>query len=276
MNRLKRVQYLFDHSADRYEADIAPVLAPLVADFAAYAAPRPTDRALDIGTGTGILARALAPYVRHVTGVDISRASLRVARATPAPLNVQYARADIHRLPFRSGSFDLVAASLGLNATFPHHSLRAVREVIAAGGRLVIQEWGPVTDVDRALGETLEAHTAPESATRTPAYPADDDDARDWGDYLQDPDDYREWLGDLGLTVTDARESQPVAVRLAEADDYLRYKLAWTYRWEAVRAMDVPTRTAFYAAARARLAEFTAPDGSLIWQPWLIRVTAQA
>ena len=62
-----------------------------------------------------------------------------------------------------------------------------------------------------------------------------------WGDYLQEPDDYREWLHDLGLTVEHAEESERLTIRIADVEDYLRYKLAWTYRWEEVRAMDSQT-----------------------------------
>ena len=96
-----------------------------------------------------------------------------------------------------------------------------------------------------------------------------------WHDYLQEPDDYREWLHDFGLTVEYAEESERLTIRIADVEDYLRYKLAWTYRWEEVRAMDAQTRVAFYTAVCARMDEFAEPDGSLLWRPALIRVTAR-
>lgn len=276
MTQLALIQRLFDASADRYAIDVAPVLAPLVTDFVTYCAPRLQDIALDLGTGTGLLARALAPHVRHVTGVDISRESLYVARATPSPLNVYYLRADIHHLPVRRAGVSLVVASLGLNATDPTRSLCAVREVIAPGGRLVIQEWGAMADVDRAFGEVFMDFVVPEAPRELEKLRDDmDDHPPAWSDYLQDTDDYREWLTDLGLTVEDAREASPVTVRINDIEDYLRYKLAWTHRWEEIRAMDVPTRTAFYRTVRDRLAAFTRADGSLIWRPWLFRLTAR-
>ena len=66
MDRLRLVRHLYDESAGRYERDISPMFAPLAADLVAYATPHRTDRALDVGTGTGLLARYLAPYVRSV------------------------------------------------------------------------------------------------------------------------------------------------------------------------------------------------------------------
>lgn len=276
-DRLKLVEYIYDHAAERYAIDIAPVFAPLIADFVAYAAPQRTDRVLDIGAGIGLLARTIAPYVRHVVGLDISHGSLRVARETPSPLNVHYVRADIHQLPVARGGLSLVMAHFGLNATFPYTSLRGVRKLIAPGGRLVIQEWGAVMDIDRIIGDTLREYGEPEPDEHMQRLRADvEANPSEWGDYLQDAEDYREWLTDLGMTVEDAHESQPVALRIADVEDYLRYKLAWTYRWEEVRAMSAQTRVAFYTALRGRVAALAEPDGSLIWRPWLIRVTARA
>jgi len=64
---------------------------------------------LDVGTGTGRAALALAARGGRVTGVDASNEMLRVARerAHARGLSVTFAPADAHRLPFESGSFDL-------------------------------------------------------------------------------------------------------------------------------------------------------------------------
>jgi ubiquinone/menaquinone biosynthesis C-methylase UbiE len=276
VSRLDLIRTLFDQSAERYERDIVPVLAPLTADFAAYAAPQPSDDALDIGTGTGIAARMLAPYVRRVIGVDISPASLRAARSVPTAVNVHYARADIDRLPFPAGGFSLVVASFGLNATDPAHSLRAIRRVIAPGGRLAIQEWGPADALNLALRDLLADYARDDPGERLAALREQvDTHPAPWSDQLQDVDDYREWLAALGLDVEHAEERAPVAIRLPTAETYLSFFLAWTSRFVEVRAMDEAARAAFYAAARAHATDAAQPDGSLIWQPVVFRVTAR-
>jgi hypothetical protein len=66
-----------------------------------------------------------------------------------------------------------------------------------------------------------------------------------------------------------------VAIRLDQAETFLTFKLAWTQRYEELLAMDEVRRTAYYAEARARLAECAAPDGSFTWRPVLFRVTAR-
>jgi len=75
--------------------------------------PAPT-RALDLGTGTGQGAFALARRfpAAEVVGVDLAEAMLREAqRKTPPELRdrVEFTRADASALPYSDGSFGLVA-----------------------------------------------------------------------------------------------------------------------------------------------------------------------
>jgi ubiquinone/menaquinone biosynthesis C-methylase UbiE len=67
-DHLHLIQHLFNASAAQYKHAVETVIAPLHDDFARYAAPRPTDHALDVGTGTGALARRIAPQVRSMIG----------------------------------------------------------------------------------------------------------------------------------------------------------------------------------------------------------------
>jgi SAM-dependent methyltransferase len=89
-----------DHLAG-YEAALAEVSPP----------PR---RALDIGTGTGDGAFAIARRFpeAEVVGVDLAPAMLAEAQSkTPPELaeRVSFLRADASKLPFEDGSFELVA-----------------------------------------------------------------------------------------------------------------------------------------------------------------------
>jgi 2-polyprenyl-3-methyl-5-hydroxy-6-metoxy-1,4-benzoquinol methylase len=65
---------------------------------------------LDVGTGTGRAAIALALKGAVVTGVDASEEMLAVARrrAADASASVTFDRADAHRLPYQDRSFDSV------------------------------------------------------------------------------------------------------------------------------------------------------------------------
>jgi len=69
-----------------------------------------TSRVLEIGIGTGRIALPLAPHVREVVGIDLSRPMLDRLRAkrTTEPVDVMVG--DAAQLPFLSGSFDAVVA----------------------------------------------------------------------------------------------------------------------------------------------------------------------
>ncbi|NDJ75476.1 MAG: methyltransferase domain-containing protein [Chloroflexi bacterium] len=268
------IQHLFDTAAERYEQDIVPVFAPLVADLVAFAAPRKSDVALDLGTGTGVLARALAPYVRHVTGIDVSTGILHAARAVPTADNAWYIQADNHRLPLAANAVTLAMASFGLNATDPAIMLPAIRRVLAPGGRLVIQEWGAAQPVDKAVGQPIRDLRVDEPGAAIEVLRERLEVGAGW-DQLQDTDDYCDWLTDFGFVVEYAVESQPVRVRLASPEVYLQYKLAWTYRRVEVDAMPPDVQATCYARVRAALGKLSEPDGSLVWAPALIRAVAR-
>ena len=78
--------------------------------IAAFLAPLEGRRILDVGTGTGRAAIALAKRGAIVTGVDASAEMLEVAarRAKDAGAAVAFARGDAHRLDFPDRSFDAV------------------------------------------------------------------------------------------------------------------------------------------------------------------------
>jgi SAM-dependent methyltransferase len=275
-SRARLIAGWFDASAARAERDIVPVLAPLAADFVAYAQPASTDEVLDVGTGTGLVARLIAPHVRQVIGLDLSARSLAIARHTVPPDRGSVIQAAIEAAPFRHGAFSLVVASLGLNATEPGRALRAIGRCLGPVGRLAIQEWGPADAASRAVDDLLADYAIDEPDAALAALRAAPDATGPlWRDYLQDADDYRDWLEEAGFIVVDAVEVAPVAVRLDTPDVFLRYLLAPTFRHFEVEAMPPGTRSRFLQAARARLAQDAQPDGSLIWQPVVLRVRAR-
>jgi SAM-dependent methyltransferase len=76
----------------------------------AFLSPIAGRRILDVGTGTGRAAIALALNGAAVTGVDASEEMLTVARrrAADAHADVTFDRGDAHRLTFGDKSFDAV------------------------------------------------------------------------------------------------------------------------------------------------------------------------
>ena len=81
--------------------------------------PKPGDLALDVATGTGNTAFALAPYVRRVIGLDLTREMLNEARRIAAERNIvntDWVIGDAGRLPFPDETFDIYIVRAA-----PHH-----------------------------------------------------------------------------------------------------------------------------------------------------------
>jgi len=83
------------------------------------ARPEPGDLALDVATGTGNTAFALAPRVRRVVGLDLTREMLNEARRIAAQrsiANVDWVIGDAEHLPFQDDTFDVYVVRAA-----PHH-----------------------------------------------------------------------------------------------------------------------------------------------------------
>ena len=83
------------------------------------ARPQRGDLALDVATGTGHVALALAPHVRRVYGLDITRQMLEQAHGLMTERDVSNAEwilGDVTHLPFADETFDLYTVRAA-----PHH-----------------------------------------------------------------------------------------------------------------------------------------------------------
>ena len=102
--------------------------------------------ALDVATGTGDLALALARVAGpggRVVGIDFAEAMLEVARrkAHQHGVTVEFRHADALDLPFPNASFDAVTIGFGLrNVTDIPRALAEMARVLRPGGRMACLE----------------------------------------------------------------------------------------------------------------------------------------
>jgi ArsR family transcriptional regulator len=95
---------------------------------------------LDVGSGDGAAAAAIAPYCRSLTCIDVNERLVEAARARLGRLgHVRAQVADAHELPFPDASFDAVLVFHTLTyAERPARVLAEAARVLRPGGRLVV------------------------------------------------------------------------------------------------------------------------------------------
>jgi demethylmenaquinone methyltransferase/2-methoxy-6-polyprenyl-1,4-benzoquinol methylase len=142
----RQVQAMFDRIAGVYDVMNSVMTAGLhhrwrerAADLARL---RPGDRALDVATGTGDLAIALARRVGasgEIVGADFSDGMLERARAK-AP-GLRWEHADAMALPYGDGEFDAATVGFGArNFGDLERGLGEMARVVRPGGRVVVLE----------------------------------------------------------------------------------------------------------------------------------------
>jgi demethylmenaquinone methyltransferase/2-methoxy-6-polyprenyl-1,4-benzoquinol methylase len=104
----------------------------------ALAAPRAGMRALDLASGTGDIALALAARGARVTALDLTLRMLQLARAKPNAGGLTFVTGDMMTLPFPPDAFDLVTAGYGLrNVPRIDTAAAEIQRVLKPGGLLL-------------------------------------------------------------------------------------------------------------------------------------------
>jgi len=126
----------FSKDGDTYadEADLRWMLADL---------PMSGDAAvLDVATGTGEFARALAPHVATVTGIDATDAMLETGERFVKQLgipNITFQKGIVQDLPFERESFDIVSSRYAFHHfADPRPVIAEMARVCKPGGHLIV------------------------------------------------------------------------------------------------------------------------------------------
>jgi SAM-dependent methyltransferase len=143
----------FARTADRVAALQDERAAELAEHVREFVLPSGDERALDVGTGAGALALALAPLVREVIGVDRVPELLLQARKRAADSgNVEFVEADATALPFPDASFDLVGTMRTLHhVPRPELVIAELARVTRPGGRVLVVDQIASVDPLEAL-----------------------------------------------------------------------------------------------------------------------------
>ena len=99
-----------------------------------------TGDVLDIASGDGVLAELLSPHAKRYICIDTSArvVAAAVERLRRFP-NVEVREGDMHALPFKDASFDLVVLMHALTySTKPAQAVAEAARVLRRGGRLLL------------------------------------------------------------------------------------------------------------------------------------------
>jgi ubiquinone/menaquinone biosynthesis C-methylase UbiE len=142
-NTLERNQKAFTGQSQGFSRDgetyaDAEGLAWMLADLPVS----PDAEALDIATGTGEFARALAPHVAKVIGLDATDAMLEQGRkfiAAAGIENLGFRKGIVQELPFEDATFDIVSSRYAFHHfADPKPVISEMARVCKTGGHVII------------------------------------------------------------------------------------------------------------------------------------------
>jgi demethylmenaquinone methyltransferase/2-methoxy-6-polyprenyl-1,4-benzoquinol methylase len=114
--------------------------------------PRPGMRILDVATGTGMVAFALAARGAEVVGLDQSPAMLggaqdRLERTPELAARLSFVLGEAEMLPFSDGQFDALSFTYLLRYVDDRTAtMRELARVVTPGGRIGMVEFGVPSD----------------------------------------------------------------------------------------------------------------------------------
>lgn len=149
-----QVQQQFARNAGKYVTSSHHAQGEDLALLVAASQAHPEMNVLDIATGGGHVANALAPLVKQVTAFDLTEEMLKSAAAFiqgNGHLNVHFVKGDAEALPFAADTFELVTCRIAAHH-FPavQAFISEAYRVLKPGGRLQLID--NVVPEDEALG----------------------------------------------------------------------------------------------------------------------------
>jgi SAM-dependent methyltransferase len=146
----------FGKTAGDYAKHRAGFPDPFFERLMAMGVVRPSMKALDLGTGTGTVARGLAKRGLEVTGLDKSTALLEQAKLldVAAGVAVRYVERPAEATGFPEHSLDLVTAGQCWHWFRRDEAAKEVRRILKPGGRLVIAHFDWIANAGNVANAT--------------------------------------------------------------------------------------------------------------------------
>lgn len=162
--------------------EIAHHIASMHDELVEKLEPKPGERWLDVGGGTGAVAIRAARTGADVTCQDLSPDLIDTARrrATDEGVDVHFDVGDAENLPYEDASFDVVSSSVGAIFALDHAAVaRELARVCRPDGRLGLTAWRPEGSIGGMFRMMLPFQ---------PPLPPEAGNSLDWGreDYVEE------------------------------------------------------------------------------------------
>ena len=124
-----------------------------------------TEHVLEVAAGTCICGRALAPFVKDITCLDLTEEMLAQGKRLAAESNIQnimFQAGNAEALPYESESFDLVITRLSFHHfAEPEKPFQEMKRVLKKGGKLIVWDMEATEEPLRAIDDKIETMRDP-------------------------------------------------------------------------------------------------------------------
>ena len=238
---------------DAYERYLVPALFREAAEkLIAHAAIQPGERVLDLGCGTGIVARVAAEHLgdgENVTGVDANQGMLDVARRVSAETHpgIEWQQGAAEDLPLARSAFDVGLSQQAFQFLENRDAaLKEIHRVLRPGGRLVFSVFRSIehNHTYQPLIEAFRRHGGDSLGTMM------NSPFQEWT-----REGLREMVTEAGFAQADITISL-VTARFPSVADFIQQELSSSPLSEMVSTMDDDVREAIARDTRAGLREY--------------------
>lgn len=239
---------------------VPPLFAPWAERLVTHANLREGDKVLDIGCGTGVVARRAAAHVGALgttVGVDINKGMLQVAKtaACDLPQTIAWCQGDATALPFPDGTFDGLLCQQALQfVEDPAVALREMQRVGAPNSHIavsVLRSLAFNTGYNE-LAEVLERHVGADAGMmmRSPFRGFAKDDLRSLAADAG--------FSDPGVTI------EISSVRYPSVEEFVRREAASSPLAGPLGSLDQATREALLDDVETALRDYIDDQGIVI------------